>query len=102
VFNGHDHDYERSKPIRGFDADGMTGTIAEQGAMGIPVAASGTVYVVAAGSGAPLYGVDPTCYHTQITESVINYVIVQVDGLTMTYTAYRMDGSVIDQFEYTK
>jgi hypothetical protein len=102
VFNGHDHDYERSKPIRGFDTGSTNGTVAASGPGGIPVAGSGTVYVVAAGAGAPLYGVDPSCYHTQLTESVRNYVVVEIDGTTMHYTAYRLDGSVLDAFDYTK
>lgn len=103
VFNGHNHNYERSKPIRGFAAGGTEGQIQATGTAGIPVNNSGTVYVVAAGAGAPLYGVDPsTTSYTQIAESVRNYVIIQIEGNTMHYTAYRLDGTVLDQFDYTK
>jgi hypothetical protein len=102
VFNGHDHDYERSKPIRNFQTGSQDGALAQAGAGDIPVAESGTVYIVAAGAGAPLYGVDSSCYHTHFTESVANYVIVDVSGRTLTLTAYRLDGSVLDTFTYTK
>lgn len=101
VWNGHDHDYERSKPIRGFQAGSEDGALAAEGPNGEPVAGSGTVYVVAAGVGAPLYGVD-TCFHTQISEKVRNYVIAEIEGNTLRFTAYRLDGSVLDSFEYTK
>ena len=102
VFNGHDHDYERSKPIRGFDTGSTNGSLAPAGPGGIPVAESGTVYVVAAGAGAPLYGVDLDCYHTELAESVRNYVIVEVEGRTVRFDAYRIDGTTLDSFEYTK
>jgi len=95
VFTGHDHDYERSKPIRGFQAGSNDGELVAPGE-------DGTVYVVAAGAGAPLYGVDPSCYHTETTESVRNYVIVDVEGNTLDFTAYRIDGTVLDEFTLTK
>jgi hypothetical protein len=101
VFNGHDHDYERSRPIRGIRDGSTDGIVAESGTNGIPVDQSGTVYIVAAGAGAPLYGVD-TCYHTHVTESTRNYVLVDIDDKTFHYTAYRLDGTVLDEFEYTK
>lgn len=103
VFNGHNHNYERSRPIRGFSTGGTEGQVQATGANGIPVNNSGTVYVVAAGAGAPLYGVDPsTTSYTHIAESVRNYVIVTIENRTMHYTAYRLDGTVLDQFDYTK
>jgi hypothetical protein len=102
VFNGHDHDYERSKPIRGFQEGSTEGALAQAGTNGAPVAQSGTVYVVAAGAGAPLYGVDPSCYHTFVTESVRNYVVIDVEGRTLRYKAYRQNGTELDAFEYTK
>ena len=101
VFNGHDHDYERSKPIRGFQPGSDDGALAEAGANDIPVNESGTVYIVAAGVGAPLYGVD-TCYHTHVIESVRNYALVEIEDRTLRYTAYRLDGTTPDEFEYSK
>jgi hypothetical protein len=89
-------------PIRGFQEGTNDGVVADHGSNGVPIDRSGTIYIVAAGAGAPLYGVDPSCFHTHATESVRNYVIVDIDGLTLTYTAYRLDGSVLDEFTYTK
>ena len=102
VFSGHDHDYERSRPIRDFQSGSDTGVVAAMGANGVPVDESGTVYIVAAGAGAPLYGVDLSCYHTLAAESIYNYSIVEIDGRTLRFTAYRLDNSVIDSFEYSK
>ncbi|MCC6524523.1 MAG: metallophosphoesterase family protein [Polyangiaceae bacterium] len=101
VFNGHDHNYERSLPIRGFDPGTTDGTVAATGANGAPVASSGTVYVVAGGAGAPLYG-SGTCYHTQVSESVRNYVLLEIAGTTLSWRAYRLDGTLLDSFDYTK
>lgn len=102
VFNGHDHDYERSKPIRGFQEGSENGAIAESGPNGVPVAGSGTVYVVAAGAGAPLYGVDDTCDHQQESLSARNFVIITIEGTSMQYRAYGLTENVIDSFDYTK
>ena len=102
VFNGHDHDYERSKPIRGFQSGGQQGQVASgSGANGAPQNENGTVYVVAAGAGAPLYSVDGD-YFTQVSEKTRNFVIVEIDGRTMHYKAMRLDGSQLDSFDYTK
>jgi hypothetical protein len=101
VFAGHDHLYERSKPMRGLS--GQDGVVASEiGANDTPINESGTLYVVAGGAGAPLYGADGSCAHTHVTESVQNYVLVEVDGRTLRYSASRLDGSVLDQFEITK
>jgi len=100
VLTGHDHNYERSKPIRGFEEG--EGIVAASGPRGVPIDGSGTIYVVTAGSGAPLYGSDTSCYHTLVAESVNNYVIVDIEDRTLHLTAYRLDGTVIDEFEYSK
>lgn len=106
VFNGHVHNYERSWPIRGFQEGSTAGTVAASGERGVPVIQngrpSGTIYVVAAGAGAPLYGSGTDCYHTYTGESIENYVVVDIEGRTMNYRAYRLDGSVLDEFTYTK
>jgi len=100
VFAGHDHLYERSKPIRGLQ--GVEGQLAEAGVNGTPVDQSGTLYVVAAGAGAPLYGADDQCFHTEVAESTRNYVIVDIQDRTLEYTAYRLNGTVLDSFSYSK
>ncbi len=102
VFNGHDHNYERSKPMRGFQTGTMDGALVAEGTNGVPmVAESGTMYIVAAGSGAPLYASD-TSYFTHLSESTRNYGIVEIEGRTLRFNAYRLDGSMLDSFEYTK
>ena len=54
VLSGHDHDYERSKPMRG----------ATPGA--------GTVYVVVGSSGAPLYDNGSDVW-TQLSEKTFSF-----------------------------
>ena len=54
------------------------------------------------GAGAPLYGVDASCYHTLITESVRHWLIVDVADRSMTVTAWRIDGTMLDTFTLTK
>ncbi|MBI4954444.1 MAG: metallophosphoesterase family protein [Myxococcales bacterium] len=100
VFSGHDHFYERSVPIRGMQ--GTEGQIAASGPNAVPVSESGTLYVVAAGAGAPLYGVDTSCYFVHTGESERNFVIVTVQDRTLQYRALRLNGTLLDQFDYTK
>jgi hypothetical protein len=91
VLNGHDHNYERSLPVRGFEADGVEGKLAAQG----------TVYVVSGGAGAPLYG-SKKCPHTFLSESVRHYVVVEIADKTLKLRAHRLDGSLLDSFELAK
>ena len=86
VFNGHDHNYERSKPLRG-------DRVVEAG--------EGTVYVVSSGVGAPLYdnGID---WWTETSSKVSTFCVVSVTVEAIEVVAYRMDGSVLDRFELTK
>ncbi|MBX7196962.1 MAG: metallophosphoesterase family protein [Sandaracinaceae bacterium] len=104
VWAGHNHVYERSRPIHGAD-----GTVAAVGGSnyepqitdGTP---SGTVYVVAAGVGAPLYAVQSTCpFSAPVGQAVRNYVRVQITGTTLEATVYdALAGTVIDSFTWTK
>src|SRR5262249_29484383 len=78
-FAGHNHVYERSKPIRG--ASSGTGVIAPSSGNGVPTIStgshpSGTIYVVAAGVGAPLYNVSESCAFTFMGRQLRTYVIV--------------------------
>ncbi len=106
VLTGHNHVYERSKPVRGL-MDGQ-GVVAAAGAGGIPTfdasgTPSGTVYVVAAGVGAPLYGVSSDCNFTEDAMSERNYVVIQIADKTLTFTAYdALTDVVLDTFTYTK
>jgi 3',5'-cyclic AMP phosphodiesterase CpdA len=83
VFNGHDHNYERSKPMRG---DAVQSSPED-----------GVTYVVAAGMGAPLYD-NGSNFFTAKSEKIENYVVVEVDGLSLKMMAKRLDGTVIDEF----
>lgn len=86
VFNGHDHNYERSRPIR-------RGEVTEMG--------EGTIFVISAGVGAPMYD-NGSEWWTEVSEKVPSYGIVDVDGNELSFTAYRLDGTVIDSFTLTK
>lgn len=82
VFTGHNHVYERSRPIRGLM--GGQGVVAAQGSNGVPQIeggnASGTVYIVAAGVGAPLYNVETSCPTSYSGRRERTYVTVTVTG----------------------
>jgi len=110
VFTGHNHVYERSNPIRGLE--GGQGRLAASGPGGIPTFAttgtgsgspSGTVYIVAAGVGAPLYSVSDECPTTNQAQSLRNYVIVDIEDRDLTFTVYdAMSDTQIDAFAYSK
>lgn len=86
VFAGHDHNYERSVPVRNQQ----------------PVAqGQGTVYVVAAGIGAPLYD-NGQEFWTATSERVSSFVIMDIDGNTARLRAYRIDGTLLDEYTLTK
>ncbi len=99
--NGHNHVYERSLPIRGFQPGSEIGALAKADDKGAPVDGSGTIYVVAGGAGAPLYNVGHA-YFTARAEKTRNYVVFDIDGRTLKYRAMRPDGSEIESFSYTK
>ncbi len=105
VFTGHNHVYERSRPIRGLS--GGQGVIAAEGLNGAPVitggTASGTVYLVAAGVGAPLYEVSTSCATTYSARAERTYVTVRVNGRELQVTVRNaMTDSMVDQFGWTK
>jgi len=85
VLNGHEHSYQRSKPIRG----------------GASVAAgAGTVYVTTGGGGATLYPV-PANPLGAIGASAHHYLRVEVAAARLTVRAIRVDGREIDTFTLT-
>jgi hypothetical protein len=89
VVSGHDHIFERSKPMRG-DAIGAT-------------PADGTIYLVSGGAGAILYTVaDPLPTHTEFAESSYNFTLLQVGPHMLSSTTYRDDDSLLDQFAIAK
>lgn len=86
VFNGHDHNYERSCPVREERcvADG-----------------DGTVYLVAAGIGAPLYN-NGEDWWTVTSRKEPTYVIVDIDGNELSMTTFDLFGTEVDTYSLTK
>jgi hypothetical protein len=89
VINGHDHDYERSKPLH-------AGTPPS----GAPVVGTGTTYVVSAGAGADAYGTGtPQAFTAKSvaygsgTPYVGSYSILTLSGNTLQLTAYGLKAS---------
>jgi hypothetical protein len=106
VFGGHNHVYERSVPIRGLqDGQGVTASAARNA---VPVIdadgrPSGTVYVIAAAAGAPLYDVSDQCEFSHVAHSIQNYVVVEIENRELRYTAYNaMTDTELDSFSYRK
>lgn len=93
VFCGHDHDYERTWPLRG----GKAVSVADEPDYTDP---AGTVFVVT-GGGASLYGAG-TAWFTAASASVPHHVTVLVEGNRLSLEAIHVDGSVIDAMTITK
>ena len=76
VFNGHDHDYERS-------------------------IVNNVTYIVTGGGGSPLYnnGYSPW---TVYSEKTYHYCLLSVNSSTVTFEAKKPDGSVFDLFILTR
>jgi hypothetical protein len=87
VFNGHDHDYERSKPMRGMIAGSMP--------------SQGTVYVVVGSAGAELY-TNGTQFWTAYSEKTYAFSMVTVKRGMLKLDAYRQDGSQIETYSIMK
>lgn len=80
MLNGHEHDFELTKPLRA----------------SVPQAsnADGTVYVVAGGAGAPLYD-NGTQAWTEYSEKTYSAAIVRVRRDQLTLDAFRPDGTAL-------
>lgn len=85
VLSGHDHIYERSRPMFGSE---------------VVAPGKGTIYLVSGGAGAPLYasGSGPS---TAVHASTRNYVILEARAGRLDVRAYRAaDGSLLDSFSF--
>ncbi len=80
VLNGHAHDYEITKPLKG-------GAVQSSNA-------AGTVFIVAGGAGADL-DVPVGDFYTAYLESTFCYGVLDVRTGTMTYDPFRLDGTAI-------
>jgi hypothetical protein len=76
VFNGHNHMYERAEY------------------QGIP-------FITAAGGGAKLYRPKDPMPETIVVESVHHFVLMTFHDSTLTGKAIRVDGEIIDSWEYS-
>ncbi len=85
TFWGHDHDYERTKPLLG----------------GAPVTSGGVTYVVTGGAGAPLYNVASNPW-TAFSKSDYHFVEVNVSANELRMEAKDLGGATFDSFTITK
>ncbi len=102
VFNGHDHEYERSNPLK-----------AGTPATGDPVVGTGTTYVICAGAGADPYSIGKISKPYSLkqvafgggTPYIGTYSILTLQANTLTLNAYGLKASgtddVIDTFTLT-
>jgi hypothetical protein len=85
VFSGHDHDYQRSKPIR-------ANQIVDDG--------EGTVYfVVGGGGGRTSFRGTGADWFTEYSEQAFSYLRAHVDHYTIRLEAVNIDGRVFDNYE---
>ncbi len=87
VVAGHDHIYERTKPMRGDEVQAS--------------AAAGTIYVVSGGAGASLYGTE-AAFFTEVNESRHSAVVFSIRATMLTAEAFGPDGTGFDTFSITK
>lgn len=89
VVAGHDHIYERTKPMRG------------ELAMDSP--AEGTIHIVSGGAGAELHALpsSPT-YFSEVAEASHNATVVSIRRDLLVAETFRDDGSVLDEFMIAK
>jgi hypothetical protein len=73
IFGGHNHYYARSE-------------------------VDGVIHLTVGGGGAPLYAPNPNALHVVTASRVHSFVEIEIQGYTLTGTAYDLDGKIIDQF----
>jgi 3',5'-cyclic AMP phosphodiesterase CpdA len=93
VFNGHDHEYERSNPVK-----------AGNPPTGDPIVGSGTTYVICAGAGADPYAIaqiSKTYSLKQVaygnaTPYIGAYGVLTLESNMLTFNAYGLKASGTD------
>ena len=88
VFNGHDHDYERTCPIK----NNACTTIDD----------GGVVYFVTGGAGAPLYNKKTTNTWSAKFLKKHHFMLISVNDCQMDIQAIDENGSVIDTYQIDK
>jgi hypothetical protein len=91
VFTGHDHTYQRTRPMRG-------GQMATDG--------NGVVYVVSGAGGASLYDLQPVeqrpAYFAAADSSQYSFTHARIEGDVLTLRQIALGGAVIDTFNLRK
>ncbi len=93
VFNGHDHEYERSNALK-----------AGSPPTGDPVVGSGTTYIICAGAGADPYAIGKITKPYSLKQTAFGgstpyigtYGTLALSGNTLTFTAYGLKASGTD------
>jgi 3',5'-cyclic AMP phosphodiesterase CpdA len=93
VLSGHDHNYERTVPIRGSKAAGEAApSYADP---------EGTIYIVTGGGGKRLYP-SGTSWWTVMSRSVHHYLRVTIAGVLLTVEARDADDQLFDTVTIAK
>lgn len=98
IFNGHDHCYERSKPIN-LNVSSNTAVTKYGSAKG-----EGRCEIVSGGAGAGLYkqGSSQDAWAMNLFNSTYNYVYCDIKDCKLTITAYSQSNTIIDSFTLDK
>jgi len=86
VFQGHDHDYERTKPLKA----------------GSPNDQEGIIYITLAGGGTPLYFKRNNADWSEKFMPVYHFAHIEVKESNLKMTVYDKDAKVIDTLEVQK
>ena len=95
IFNGHTHNYQRTKPIN--RNVNPTGAVAEYGSE----KNQGRCQIVSGSAGAPQYDV-ATGWFIEKSESIRHYCLVEIDGNSMKIVAKDENQNVIDSVSFEK
>jgi len=95
VLNGHDHMYERTKPIN--YTISPNAPVAQYGSG----PGQGRCEIVAGGAGAPLYTGTPTWF-IQTYQSSYNFCKLSVNDCTLTDSTFDNNGGLIETFSLNK
>lgn len=86
VFQGHDHAYMRTKPMRGNEI--------------VDSPDEGAIYLISV-AGTKFYDAIDRDYMDVIFERVMTYSLIEIDGNHLRYRAFDLEGNEVDAFELT-
>ncbi len=96
VFNGHTHNYQRSKPINRNIS--TSAPVSEYGSE----AGQGRCQIITGGAGAPMVDTDPSKWWFETGQRVLHYCTVDIDGEQLSFKAIDANDNIIDEFIITK